>query len=41
MDKDPMHLGTDADQKYTAQAQALSDYPRSRQRAEYSARLIS
>jgi preprotein translocase subunit SecF len=23
MDKDPMHLGTDADQKYTAQAQAV------------------
>jgi preprotein translocase subunit SecF len=23
MDKDPMHLGTDADQKYTAQAQAI------------------
>jgi len=26
MDKDPMHLGTDADQKYTAQAQAIVDY---------------
>ena len=25
MDKDPMHLGTDADQKYGAQAQALAD----------------
>ncbi len=28
MDKDPMHLGTDADQKYTAQAQAVVDYSR-------------
>jgi preprotein translocase subunit SecF len=26
MDKDPMHLGTDADQKYTAQAQAVASY---------------
>jgi len=26
MDKDPMHLGTDADQKYTAQAQAIADF---------------
>ena len=26
MDKDPLHLGTDADQKYTAQAQAIMDY---------------
>jgi preprotein translocase subunit SecF len=26
MEKDPMHLGTDADQKYTAQAQAVVDY---------------
>jgi preprotein translocase subunit SecF len=26
MDKDPMHLGTDADQKYGAQAQAIVDY---------------
>ena len=26
MDKDPMHLGSDADQKYTAQAQAILDY---------------
>jgi preprotein translocase subunit SecF len=26
MDKDPMHLGSDADQKYTAQAQAIVDY---------------
>ncbi len=26
MDKDPMHLGTDADQKYSAQAQAIVDY---------------
>jgi len=26
MDKDPMHLGTDADQKYTAQAQAIVNY---------------
>ncbi|HKT90455.1 MAG TPA: protein translocase subunit SecF [Candidatus Sulfotelmatobacter sp.] len=26
MDKDPMHLGTDADQKYTAEAQAIVDY---------------
>jgi preprotein translocase subunit SecF len=26
MDKDPMHLGTDADQKYTAQAQAIVGY---------------
>ena len=26
MDKDPMHLGTDADQKYTAQAQAIVDF---------------
>jgi len=26
MDKDPMHLGTDADQKYTAQAQAIASY---------------
>ncbi len=26
MDKDPMHLGTDADQKYTAQAQAVANY---------------
>ncbi len=26
MDKDPMHLGTDADQKYTAQAQAIANY---------------
>ena len=26
MDKDPLHLGTDADQKYTAQAQAIVDY---------------
>ena len=25
MDKDPMHLGTDADAKYTAQAQAIAD----------------
>jgi preprotein translocase subunit SecF len=26
MDKDPMHLGTDADQKYTAQAQAIVSF---------------
>ena len=26
MDKDPMHLGTDADVKYTAQAQAIVNY---------------
>ena len=26
MDKDPMHLGTDADQKYTAQAQAIMNF---------------
>lgn len=26
MDKDPMHLGTDADTKYTTQAQAVSDF---------------
>jgi preprotein translocase subunit SecF len=26
MDHDPMHLGTDADQKYTAQAQAVVNY---------------
>jgi len=26
MDKDPMHLGTDADQKYTSQAKAIVDY---------------
>ncbi len=26
MDKDPMHLGTDADPKYTAQAQAIVDF---------------
>jgi preprotein translocase subunit SecF len=26
MDKDPMHLGSDADQKYSAQAQAILDY---------------
>ncbi len=26
MDKDPMHLGADADQKYTAQAQAIADF---------------
>jgi preprotein translocase subunit SecF len=26
MDKDPMHLGTDADQKYTVQAQAIASY---------------
>lgn len=26
MDKDPMHLGSDADQKYTAQAQAIVNY---------------
>jgi len=26
MDKDPMHLGTDADTKYAAQAQAIVDY---------------
>ena len=26
MDKDPMHLGTDADAKYTAQAQAILDF---------------
>jgi preprotein translocase subunit SecF len=26
IDKDPMHLGSDADQKYTAQAQAIVDY---------------
>ena len=26
MDKDPMHLGTDADPKYTAQAQAVADF---------------
>jgi preprotein translocase subunit SecF len=26
LDKDPMHLGTDADQKYTAQAQAILGY---------------
>ncbi len=26
MGKDPMHLGSDADQKYTAQAQAIVDY---------------
>jgi preprotein translocase subunit SecF len=26
MDGDPMHLGTDADQKYTAQTQAITDY---------------
>ena len=25
MDKDPMHLGADADQKYTAQAQAVGE----------------
>ena len=26
VDKDPLHLGTDADQKYTAQAQAIVNY---------------
>ena len=26
MDKDPMHLGTDADVRYTAQAQAIADF---------------
>ena len=26
MDKDPMHLGTDAEAKYTAQAQAVADF---------------
>jgi preprotein translocase subunit SecF len=26
LDKDPLHLGSDADQKYTAQAQAIVDY---------------
>ncbi|HUD66656.1 MAG TPA: protein translocase subunit SecF [Candidatus Sulfotelmatobacter sp.] len=26
MDKDPLHTGTDADQKYTAQAQTIADY---------------
>jgi len=26
MDKDPLRLGSDADQKYTAQAQAIADY---------------
>ena len=26
MDKDPMHLGTDADARYTAQAQAIADF---------------
>ena len=26
MDKDPLHTGTDADPKYTAQAQAIADY---------------
>jgi preprotein translocase subunit SecF len=26
MDKDPLHLGSDADAKYTAQAQAVADY---------------
>jgi preprotein translocase subunit SecF len=26
MDKDPMHLGTDADAKYSAQAQAIANY---------------
>ena len=26
MDKDPMHLGTDAEAKYTAQAQAIADF---------------
>jgi preprotein translocase subunit SecF len=26
MQKDPLHLGSDADQKYTAQAQAIADY---------------
>jgi len=26
LDKDPLHLGTDADQKYAAQAQAIVDY---------------
>ncbi len=26
MDKDPMHLGSDADQKYTAQAQAIANF---------------
>ena len=26
MDKDPMHLGSDADAKYTAQAQAVADF---------------
>ncbi|MGA8761806.1 MAG: protein translocase subunit SecF [Candidatus Sulfotelmatobacter sp.] len=26
MDRDPLHLGSDADQKYTAQAQAVVDY---------------
>jgi len=26
LDKDPLHLGTDADQKYGAQAQAIADY---------------
>ena len=26
MDKDPMHLGTDADTKYSAQAQAIADF---------------
>jgi len=26
VDKDPMHLGSDADQKYSAQAQAIVDY---------------
>ena len=26
MDKDPLHLGSDADQKYSAQAQAIADF---------------
>ena len=26
MDKDPLHLGSDADQKYAALAQAIVDY---------------
>jgi len=26
MEKDPLHLGSDAEQKYTAQAQAIADY---------------
>ena len=26
LDKDPLHLGSDADKKYAAQAQAILDY---------------